>query len=83
MTQRWSYARSVGRTQYQHTVTLDGDTVTSDHPDRLPNPRVTDIRVVFEQGAFFEASDPKVRFELMAAIAERLSASDFTRALDQ
>jgi hypothetical protein len=83
MQRRWSYPHLVGSTQYQHTVALDGETVTSDHPERLPNPRVTKVREVFEQSAFFEARDPEVRFELLAAIAALLSPEDLARPIDR
>jgi hypothetical protein len=83
MTQQWSYVHTIGRTECPHSITLEHDTVTSDRADRRPNPRVTHAREVFEQSARFETSDPTVRFELLAAIAARLSEGDLSRPFDR
>ncbi|MFO0563669.1 MAG: hypothetical protein U0269_36930 [Polyangiales bacterium] len=83
MQRRWEYTRRIGRSTHAHSVLLDGDTVTSDHPERRPNPRTASIREVFEQSAFFETSDPRVRLELLREIASSLEPSQLAHTVDR
>jgi hypothetical protein len=83
MQRRWEYTRRIGSTTYPHSVLLDGDTVTSDHPERRPNPRTVSVREVFEQSAFFETSEPRVRLELLQEIASSLDPSQLAHPVDR
>ncbi|MBL8681608.1 MAG: hypothetical protein JNK05_20745 [Myxococcales bacterium] len=78
---RWTYALQRGASEAW--VAIEGDVVRSSQPDRKPDPRACSLVECFEQGAFFDARDERVRAELVAEISRRIDPASLARPIDR
>lgn len=72
-----------GRGASEAWVAIEGGVVRSSQPDRKPDPRACSLVECFEQGAFFDARDERVRAELVADIARRIEPAQLAHAIDR